>query len=113
MPFMKGLAPVRRTLDYLNKSNLILKPYVRILAIHYNRMTESHKQTKEFVFWHLPHLQFKNPDVQVVTFNNLTPTPFIRVWLNSGKDLVLDVDRQSKDEIHERIVRTLCKNDEG
>lgn len=113
MPFMKGFAPVRRTIDYLTKSKLILKPYVRILAIHYNRKQESHQEVKDFVFWHLPHLQYKNPDVQVLTIRELTPTPFIRVWLESGRDLVLDVDRQSKDEIHDRILRCLCKTSEG
>lgn len=113
MPFMKGLHPVRRTLQYLNNTNLILKPFVRIVSVHYNKRTENSEGARQFVFWHLAQLQYKNPEVQVITFLNLTPSPFIRVFFNSGKDLLLDIDRQNKDEIQERLVRTLCKTPAG
>jgi len=32
------------------------------------------------VFWHLPQLQYKNPTVQIVTFRNMTPSPFIKCY---------------------------------
>lgn len=32
---------------------------------------------RDFVFWHLPQLQYKNPNVQVMTLTNMTPSPFI------------------------------------
>lgn len=35
---------------------------------------------RDFVFWNLPQVQYKNPDVQVATFKNLTPTPFIKCY---------------------------------
>jgi len=116
---MKGLHPVRRTLQYLNNTNLILKPFVRILAVHYNNPrthrgpAENHAGARDFVFWHLDQLQYKNPTVQIATFKNLTPNPFIRVFFDGGKELLMDVDRQSKDEIVERVVRTLCKTKAG
>ena len=35
---------------------------------------------RNFVFWKLPQLQYKNPAIQVVTFKNMTPSPFIRCY---------------------------------
>ena len=113
MPFMKGPAPVRRTLEYLNKSNLYLKPWVRIFSLNYNHKGENHEGAKSFVFWHLAQLQYKNPEVQVITFKDFTPTPFIRCFLNNGKEILMDVDRQTKDEIHDRVLTYLCKTPEG
>lgn len=78
MPFMKGAAPIRRTLQYLEAGKIVLKDRVKIFSIHYNTLGENHLGTREFVFWHLPQIQFKNPDVQVLTLKNMTPTPFIR-----------------------------------
>jgi small subunit ribosomal protein S25 len=116
---MKGLHPVRRTLQHLNATNLILKPFVRILAVHYQNPRydrgpcENHAGAREFVFWHLAQLQYKNPQVQILTLRNLTPTPFIRVFFDGGRELLMDIDRQSKDEIQDRVVRTLCKTKAG
>lgn len=39
----------------------------------------------DFVFWHLPQLQFKNPDVQFLVFKNMTPSPFLRVYFGEIK----------------------------
>lgn len=35
---------------------------------------------RDFVFWYLPQVQYKNPNVQVIAFKNMTPTPFIRCF---------------------------------
>jgi len=113
MPFMIGVNPVRRTLEYLNRTNLKLKPFVRILAVHYNYKPPNHQGAKEFVHWNVCQLQYQNPDVQVITFRELTPTPFIRVFFDSGRELLMDIDRQSKEAIEERVVRVLCKTKEG
>ena len=44
----------------------------------------------DFVFWHLPQLQYKNPSVQMLTFKDTTPSPFFRFYLgiSSYKDLL-------------------------
>jgi small subunit ribosomal protein S25 len=81
MPFMKGAAPIRRTLNYLEKSKLLLKDRVQIFSVNYNTHGDNHEGAREFVFWHLTQLQYKNPEVQVATFKNLTPSPFIRCYL--------------------------------
>nr|CAG4650557.1 EOG090X0FQ5 [Sida crystallina] len=112
MPFMKGPAPIRRTLGYLEKCTLVLKDRVQILSINYNTHGDNHQGTRDFVFWHLPQIQYKNPHVQVATFKNLTPSPFIRCFLDNGEQILMDVDEKSKDEIVQRVKRFICKNDE-
>lgn len=39
---------------------------------------------RDFVFWNLPKLQYRNPNVQVVTFKNMTPSPFIRCYFGKS-----------------------------
>lgn len=80
MPFMKGRAPIRRTIKYLEAGKLVLKDNIKILSINYNIFGNHHEGAKSFVFWNLPQLQYKNPNVQVVTFKNMTPSPFIRCY---------------------------------
>lgn len=36
MPFMKGPAPIRRTLKYLEAGRLVLKDQIKIFTINYN-----------------------------------------------------------------------------
>lgn len=52
-----------------------------------------------------------NPNVQIVRFLEMTPNPFIRCWLNDGKDILFDCDSQSKDEILNRLIKTLGKTE--
>lgn len=35
---------------------------------------------RDFIFWCLPQIQYKNPNVQIVTFRNKTPSPFIKCY---------------------------------
>ncbi|XP_071554779.1 small ribosomal subunit protein mS25 [Temnothorax nylanderi] len=112
MPFMIGKEPVRRTVKYLMAGKLILKDKIQILSINYNTHSDHHKGTRDFVFWHLPQLQYKNPDVQMVTFRNLTPSPFIKCYYEDGKKMLIDVDSKSKDEILEHLIRVIGKSKE-
>ncbi|XP_034230633.1 probable 28S ribosomal protein S25, mitochondrial [Thrips palmi] len=109
MPFMKGAAPVRRTLKYLNAGRIVLKDKIKIFSVNYNTFGDHHKGARDFVFWCLPQVQYKNPDVQVLTFRNMTPSPFIRVFLDDGKDLVVDIDGKENEEILDHLCSTLCK----
>ncbi|XP_041346967.1 probable 28S ribosomal protein S25, mitochondrial [Gigantopelta aegis] len=109
MPFMKGRAPIRRTLDYLEKGQLILKNYIKILTINYNHGQVASKGAYDFVFWHLPQLQYKNPAVQMLTFKNTTPSPFFKFYLDNGQKILIDVDSRSKEEIHDHLKRVMCK----
>uniref|UniRef100_A0A0P4WN49 Small ribosomal subunit protein mS25 n=1 Tax=Scylla olivacea TaxID=85551 RepID=A0A0P4WN49_SCYOL len=111
MPFMKGRAPIRRTLQYLQSSNLVLKDRVKIFTVNYNVYGNHHRGAKDFVFWHLAQLQYNNPAVQVATFKNLTPTPFIRVFFENGEEALVDLDSRPRQEIVEHIKKVFCKTD--
>lgn len=110
MPFMKGIAPIRRTAKYLEAGRIVLKDKIKIFTVNFNTVGDHHKGAREFVFWCLPQIQFKNPDVQVQVFRNITPSPFIRVFLDDGSDVVVDIDGKENDDIQDHLIDTLCKS---
>lgn len=88
---------------------------------------------RDFVFWYLPQIQYKNPNVQISTLKNMTPTPFIRcfygkytttwsskfIWISqikkiteSGEQMLIDVDSRSKEEIHDHLIKVIGKTDD-
>lgn len=77
MPFKKGPAAWRRTLEYLNSGNLVFKEKVKICTINYHDTEASSEGLRRFVFWHLAQIQYKNPKVQCVQLRNIVRTPFI------------------------------------
>lgn len=109
---MIGKEPVRRTMKYLMDGRLVLKDKIQIMSINYNTHGQLHKGARDFVFWHLPQLQFKNPRVQIVTFKNITPTPFIKCYYDDGKTMLIDIDSRSKDEILEHLTKVVGKSEE-
>lgn len=112
MPFMKGVSPIRYTLKYLEAGKLIFREGIQIFAINYNLYGDHHKGARDFVFWHFPQIQYKNPSVQVVTLKNMTPSPFIRCFWDDGRQMLIDVDSKDKDEIFEHIRKVLGKSEE-
>ncbi|CAG5135536.1 unnamed protein product [Candidula unifasciata] len=50
MPFMRGAAPIRRTLGYLEKSNLLLKENVRIVMFNFNTEGKPSDGTRSAIF---------------------------------------------------------------
>ena len=113
MPFMKGIAPIRRTTKYLNSAGLVFKERVKIMTVNFNEHEDAcHKGAQDFVFWNIPQVQYKNPDVQIVTLKNMTPTPFITCFLEDNSKVYFDVDSQSNKEIIDRLIKTLGKTKE-
>lgn len=112
MPFMKGKAPIRRTLNYLNAGRLVLKDKIKIFSVAYNIAGQNNTGAKEFVFWYLPQIQYKNPDVQVATLKNLTPSPFIKCYFEDGRKILVDIDNKSKEDILEHLISTVGKSKE-
>lgn len=43
MPFMKGPAPIRRTIKYLEAGRLYLKDQIKILTVNYNIHGQCHQ----------------------------------------------------------------------
>ena len=120
MPFVRGVAPIRRSLDYLKSGPIVFKERVKVLTVNYNDYEQyktykkdhpHHQGAKEFVFWTLPQLQYKNENLQIATFKNMTPSPFITCYLDDGKKVIFDIDNQTKDEIIQRLKKTLGKTE--
>ncbi|RZF38008.1 hypothetical protein LSTR_LSTR006407 [Laodelphax striatellus] len=109
MPFMKGLAPIRRTLQYLEAGRLIFKDRVKIFSVNLNFKGDHHQGARDFVFWHLCQIQYKNPSVQVISYYDLTPSPFISCYFSDGQKMLIDVDEKSKDEILDHVIRVVGK----
>ncbi|XP_033744782.1 probable 28S ribosomal protein S25, mitochondrial [Pecten maximus] len=110
MPFMKGRAAMRRTLRYLQSKPLFLKDEVKVLTVHYNNGQVASKGAYDFVFWHLPQLQYCNPAVQIVTFKNMTPSPFFQFYFQNGETMLMDLDSASREEITNHLQNTICKS---
>ncbi|KAJ8673380.1 hypothetical protein QAD02_004642 [Eretmocerus hayati] len=113
MPFMVGVEPIRRTVKYLEAGKLVLKKTIQVFSINYNTHGANHTGIRGFIFWHLPQILYKNPEVQVVTIKNRTPTPFIQCYYASGDKLLIDVDMRSKDEILEHLLKVVGKSKEA
>ena len=111
MPFMKGIAPIRRTTKYLSNCGLVFKERVKIMTVNFNDQDNhpAHQGARDFVFWNIPQVQYKNPDVQIVTLKNMTPSPFITCFLEDNSKVYFDVDSQSNKEIVRRLTNTLGK----
>ena len=60
----------------------------------------------------MPQIQYQNPSLQIVRFTEMSPNPFIRCWLDNGKDVIFDCDSQSKEQIMQRLIKTLGKTEE-
>ncbi|KXJ81842.1 small ribosomal subunit protein mS25 [Aedes albopictus] len=112
MPFMKGKAPVRRSIQYLSAGRLALKEKIRVFSVNYNTYGDHHEGARDFVFWNIPQIQYKNPSVQVVTFKNMTPSPFIKCYYEDGKQILIDIDSKDRNEIMQHLVKVIGKTQE-
>jgi small subunit ribosomal protein S25 len=91
------------------------------MEIHYNmffryyekpKYSDPHVGLREFYFWEVPHIQYKNPGVQIVRFLEMSPIPFIRCWFDDGKDVLFDCDSKDRTSILDQLTKTLGKSKE-
>ena len=68
---------------------------------------KSHSGLREFYFWEMPRIAYQNPNLQIVRFLDTEPLPFIRCWLNDGKDVLFDCDNKDRRTILNQVVKTL------
>ncbi|XP_033103340.1 probable 28S ribosomal protein S25, mitochondrial [Anneissia japonica] len=108
---MIGKFPLRRTLRYLKDGKVHLIDRVQIFTITYNTFGKQSQGARDFVFYNLPQLQYNNPKVQMQTLKNLTPSPFIRCFLDGSKEVLIDIDNFSQSEIIERLNKVLGKSE--
>ncbi|VDO92812.1 unnamed protein product [Soboliphyme baturini] len=111
MPFMKGLMPIRRTFYYLEKGDIFLRSQVRIVLMAYHPTKKNSEGARDFVFWHWAQLQHKNPYVQLVKSMKDWPVPYVRAFLDDGKDVVMDIENYDRQQVHDRIQKVIGKNE--
>ncbi|NXS89373.1 RT25 protein, partial [Erpornis zantholeuca] len=117
---MKGRFPVRRTLQYLSQGDVVFKSSVKVMTVNYNTAGELSEGARgarggagaKFVFFNIPQIQYKNPWVQIMLFRNMTPSPFLRFYLDNGEQVLVDVEDKTNKEITEHIKKILGKSKE-
>lgn len=109
---MKGRFPIRRRLQYLGQGDMVFKNSVKVMTVNYNTHGELGEGARKFVFFNAPQIQNKNPWVQMMLFKNMTPSPFLRLYLDSGEQVLVDVETKSNKEIMEHTKKILGKKEE-
>ncbi|KAM9342145.1 small ribosomal subunit protein mS25 [Pholidichthys leucotaenia] len=109
---MKGRFPIRRTLDYLQQGDIIFKNKVKIMTVNYNTGGELSDGARKFVFFSIPQIQYKNPWVQIMMFKNMTPSPFLKFYLDDGEQVLVDVEGKERKQIVQHVKKILGKPDE-
>lgn len=108
---MKGRFPIRRTLEYLQKGDIIFKNRVKIMTVNYNTHGELSDGARKFAFFNIPQIQYKNPRVQIMMFKNMTPSPFLKFYLDDGEQVLVDVEGKDHKQISQQIKKILGKSE--
>ncbi|XP_018410725.1 PREDICTED: 28S ribosomal protein S25, mitochondrial [Nanorana parkeri] len=109
---MKGRFPIRRTIQYLQSGEVVFKEPVRVMTVNYNTRGEHGQGARNFVFFNIPQIQYKNPWVQIMTFKNMTPSPFLRFYLDKGEQVLVDIEGKTHTEIVQHVKKILGKTEE-
>lgn len=109
---MKGRYPIRRTLEYLQKGDIIFKNRVKIMTVNYNTHGELSEGARKFVFFNIPQIQYKNPWVQVMMFKNMTPSSFLKFYLDDGERVLVDVEGKDHKQISQHVKKILGKSED-
>ncbi|XP_075039800.1 small ribosomal subunit protein mS25 [Mixophyes fleayi] len=109
---MKGPFPIRRTLQFLQSGEIVFKNNVKIMTVNYNTRGEHGEGARKFVFFHIPQIQYKNPRVQIMMFKNMTPSPFLRFYLDGGEQVLVDIEDKSRTDIIQHVKKILGKSEE-
>lgn len=109
---MKGRFPIRRTLEYLQKGDIIFKNRVKIMTVNYNTNGDLSDGARKFVFFNIPQIQYKNPWVQIMMFKNMTPSPFLKFYLDDGEQVLVDVEGKDHKNISQHVKKILGKSEE-
>uniref|UniRef100_A0A8D0DH16 Small ribosomal subunit protein mS25 n=1 Tax=Salvator merianae TaxID=96440 RepID=A0A8D0DH16_SALMN len=109
--WMKGRYPIRRTLEYLRQGDVVFKESVKVMTVNYNTQGQLSDGARKFVFFNIPQIQYKNPSVQIVMFKNITPSPFLKFYLDNGEQVLVDVEEKTNKEIVQHVKKILGKSE--
>lgn len=108
---MKGLYPVTRTREYLGQG-IVFRDCVRVMTVNYGTYAhseEAHAGIKNVINMNLSQMRHANPEVQIEVFENVTPTPFVSFFLDSGDKFHIDVEGKEQFEILKHIQKVIGK----
>nr|XP_033782595.1 28S ribosomal protein S25, mitochondrial [Geotrypetes seraphini] len=109
---MKGRFPIRRTLQYLQKGEIVFKGSVKVMTVNYNTHGELSEGARKFVYFNVPQIQYRNPWVQIMMFKNMTPSSFLRFYLDTGEQVLVDIeDKHNRDIVH-HVKKILGKSED-
>ncbi|XP_077132813.1 small ribosomal subunit protein mS25 [Ranitomeya variabilis] len=109
---MKGPFPIRRTLQYLQSGDIVFKNSVKIMTVNYNSRGSHGDGARKFVFFSVPQIQYRNPWLQIMLLKNMTPSPFLRFYLDDGEQVLVDIEDKSRLEILHHVKKILGKTEE-
>jgi small subunit ribosomal protein S25 len=117
MPFKKGPAAWRRTINYLNSGSLVFKEKVKVCSINFHETRPESEGLRRFLFWHLAQIQYKNPLVQCVQLKNIVNSPFITFHTLDDEtkninSIYVNCYKKSEHEILEHCKLLVGKSDE-
>ena len=76
MPLMRGRAPIRRTLEYLQGGKLVLKDNVKIFSVNYNTYGDHHHGARCGIFcYFIRNIEKYNFSISLQRFCLLEHTP--------------------------------------
>ena len=111
---MRGPAPWRRSLKYLESGKLVFRENVKIFSIQFHDTLPESDGLRRFIFWNLAQVQYKNPKVQCVQLKNVSFTPYISIYTSRDQKFhKLDVNcyKQTHEEILDRLVKVVGKDE--
>lgn len=107
MPYLIGRDAVRRTIKYLEQGRLIFRKNVKVMTVCFNAKGDYYQGARDFVYWNLCQVMYKNPDVQVLQYKDKFPSSFVRCWLDTGEDVIMDAFGKSNKEILDHLIKVL------
>nr|XP_039249974.1 28S ribosomal protein S25, mitochondrial-like [Styela clava] len=108
---MKGLYPVTRTREYL-RQGIVFRDCVKVMTINYGNYEDgenNHEGIRDVINMNLQQLRYSNPNVHIDLIENLTPTPYITFYLDSGDKFHVDVDGKEQFEILTHLQKVIGK----
>ena len=108
-PLPRSAAPCS---TWARGTDVVFKDSVKVMTVSYNTHGELGEGARKFVCFNIPQIQYKNPWVQIMMFKNMTLTPFLRFYFDSGEQVLVDMETKSNKQVVEHIKKILGKNEE-
>lgn len=99
----------RRTLGFLSAGKIHLKTSVKVVSIFYSLADPSCVGVKAFIKEKVPQIQYKNPEIQIVSFKNTKTTPQVTVYHSNDTKTFIDCRYKQCEQILEELSITCAK----